>query len=99
MTFAWYLTRCGLALAGLAFAGCATVVGEGSRESPPVLTPTEQVDGQATSVTAEGQMKHEEECVPEAEANRVEAPSVEVGLSKNIAAGSPTQPYTRFKCR
>lgn len=81
-----------------AVSGCVTKNGT-DQDYSPSLTPAEQVGGQATTVTTEGQVKHEEVCVPEAETGRVQAPSVEVGLSRKVTDNSLTQPYTRFNCR
>ena len=83
---------------GIAFSGCVTGDRTGQEFISP-MSPSENAGGQATTVTAEGQVKHEETCMPQAEADRIQPPSIEVGLSRQVAGHSLTQPYTRFSCR
>jgi hypothetical protein len=86
-------------ITGLSMFGCITgnSVSEGSSS---LTSPSEQEVGQATTVTAEGMVKHEEACVPVAETDRVQTPSLELGVSRDTTnVGTRLRPYTRFNCR
>jgi hypothetical protein len=85
-------------LTGFVLSGCVTGHSDGQNSASPI-SPTKQTDGQATTVTADGQVKHQEYCVPVAEIDRVQSPSVEMGVSRNLAEEYTVQPYTRFNCR
>jgi len=84
------------AFAGL---GCVTVERESQSSVTPVAVPEQIASGQATTLSADGVVKREQDCEPEAEKNRSNPPSVEIGVSKSVAPNSATQPYTRFNCR
>ncbi len=87
------------AFSGFVFYGCVTQEGDEHNTTSGLVPSTAEAEGQATTVTAEGEIKREQNCVPSAEKNRVEAPSVELGISRPIDANSPAQPYTRYNCR
>ena len=84
--------------AGFALSGCMTGNGGGDG-STTTFSPTEQADGGGPAVTAEGQVRHEEECVPIAETDRVQPPSVEMGVARDLGNHSAVQAYTRYNCR
>lgn len=84
---------------GYVLFGCVTG-NSPSQDSASPLAHSEQNDGQGTTVTAEGLIKHEETCIPIAETDRLQPPSVELGVTRNLTAEHTiTRPYTRFNCR
>jgi hypothetical protein len=95
------VSRClGLAaFLGFVFYGCVTRDGVEANSTSELVPSAAEANGQATTVTAEGEIKREQNCVPSAEKDRVEAPSVELGISRPIDANAQTQPYTRYNCR
>jgi hypothetical protein len=79
--------------------GCVTG-NSASEDSSSLVSQSEHEGGQATTVTAEGLVKHEEVCVPVAETDRVQTPSLELGVSRDTTtADTRLRPYTRFNCR